>query len=32
MLEAYEAGVDEFMQKPFKAVDLEEKIKVLFNE
>ena len=31
MLEAYEAGVDEFMQKPFKAVDLEEKIKVLFN-
>jgi CheY-like chemotaxis protein len=31
MLEAYDAGVDEFMQKPFKAVDLEEKIKVLFN-
>ena len=32
MLEAYDAGVDEFMQKPFKAVDLEEKIKVLFNQ
>ena len=31
MLEAYDAGVDEFMQKPFTAVDLEEKIKVLFN-
>ena len=31
MLEAYEAGVDEFMQKPFKAVDLEEKIKVLLD-
>ena len=31
MLEAYDAGVDEFMQKPFKAVALEEKIKVLFN-
>lgn len=31
MLEAYDAGVDEFMQKPFKVVDLEEKIKVLFN-
>ncbi|MBT3921091.1 MAG: response regulator [Nitrospina sp.] len=31
MLEAYEAGVDEFMQKPFKVVALEEKIKVLFN-
>jgi CheY-like chemotaxis protein len=31
MLEAYEAGVDEFMQKPFKVVALEEKIKTLFN-
>ncbi len=31
MLEAYDAGVDEFMQKPFTEVDLEEKIKVLFN-
>ncbi len=31
ILEAYDAGVDEFMQKPFTAVDLEEKIKVLFN-
>jgi len=31
MLEAYEAGVDEFMQKPFKVVDLEEKIKALLN-
>lgn len=32
MLEAYEAGVDEFMQKPFKVVALEEKIKTLFNQ
>ncbi|MBT5029464.1 MAG: response regulator [Nitrospinaceae bacterium] len=31
MLEAYEAGVDEFMQKPFKVVALEEKIKTLLN-
>lgn len=31
MLEAYDAGVDEFMQKPFKVVDLEEKVKALFN-
>jgi len=31
MLEAYDAGIDEFIQKPFTAVDLEEKIKVLFN-
>ena len=31
MLEAYEAGVDEFMQKPFKVVALEEKVKALFN-
>lgn len=31
MLEAYDAGVDEFMQKPFKVVDLEEKVKVLLN-
>jgi len=32
MLEAYEAGVDEFMQKPFTAVELEEKVKVLFEQ
>jgi CheY-like chemotaxis protein len=31
MLEAYEAGVDEFMQKPFKVVALEEKIKTLLH-
>ncbi|MEK9629724.1 MAG: response regulator [Nitrospinota bacterium] len=32
MLEAYEAGVDEFMQKPFKVVELEEKIKTVFED
>ena len=32
MLEAYQAGTDEFMQKPFKVVELEEKIKTLFDQ
>lgn len=32
MMEAYQAGTDEFMQKPFKVVELEEKIKTLLDQ